>query len=484
MDKALAVAIIREQARRMSILGKLRADCFDKQEAFIEDPSRQKAAICSRRAGKSRAAAVYLFLEAFRKPRTTCLYVALTRSSAKTIMWKLLKSLNRDLQLGLLADDFNESDLAVRLPNGSIIRLFGADSDQKQREKLLGDAYSLVVIDEAASFRINLKGLVYEILKPATADHQGTICMIGTPGDIRNFFYDVTEGKGEDAASWSVHRWNTLDNPFLQKQWADDLKEIDEKRPLYKKTAEYKFMYLGEWAISTSRLVYAFDESQNMCGPGDLDRGLANPEAGAPTFDYYVLAVDLGWNDATAYTIVGWVEGKRTLYVVRSFKKTAQTISDVAVEIKALADSYPFVRMLVDGAAKQAVQELRGRYMIPLQSTDKHDKFSFIRMMNADFVMGHIKVLPGLCDDLIEEWKVLVWAPRSENELVVSPRELESCKNDAADSCLYAWRFAKNYLPADEVVKKIPTSDEQADKFWESKAKASRVRDIWGDEDE
>jgi hypothetical protein len=178
------------------------------------------------------------------------------------------------------------------------------------------------------------------------------------------------------------------------------------------------------------------------------------------------------------------MDGKRTLYVVSSFKKTAQTISDVASEIKTLGHRYPFVRMLVDGAAKQAVQELRGRYMIPLQSTDKHDKFSFIRMMNADFLQGHIKVLPGKCDDLIEEWKVLVWAPRAENEIVVAPRELESCKNDAADSCLYAWRFAKNYLPTEPDPVKAVSPDERADEFWQKKEKTMRVRDIFGEQDE
>jgi hypothetical protein len=478
MDKATAIAVIREQSRRMVVLGKLRASCFGKQLEFIDNPSRQKAALCSRRAGKSRAAAVYLYLEAFRRPRTTCLYVALTRSSAKTIMWSLLKNLNRDLGLGLSSDDFNESDLAVRLPNGSVIRLFGADSDQKQREKLLGDAYSLVIIDEAASFRMNLRGLIYEVLKPATADYQGTICLVGTPSDLRNFFYDVTEQTGEEAGSWWVTKWNTIDNPHMSQQWKNDLAEIDANRPLYKKTAEYKFMYLGEWAISTSRLVYAFDDQVNLAPPPDPNAAMG------PSYDYYVLAVDLGWNDATAYTVVGWQEGKRTLHVLRSFKKPAQTISDVATEIRALGDTYPFMKMLVDGAAKQAVQELRGRYMIPLHPTDKHDKFSFIRMMNSDLLEGHIKVSKEECQDLLTEWGLLVWAPKGEHELTSLPRELESCKNDAADSCLYAWRFARNYLPQPAHVEKLdPNSEKAMDVIWEQKAKSLSVRDVWGDDD-
>jgi hypothetical protein len=468
VNQATAFEALREFVRRAKILKLLRDKCFPQQLAFIDDPSRLKAALCSRRAGKSMAAAIYLLLEAFRRPRTVCLYVALTRGSAKNIMWSLLKKLNRELELGMVPGDFNESDLTARLPNGSFIRLFGADSDQKQREKLLGDEYSLVVVDEAASFRIDLKTLIFSIIKPATDGVLGSIVCIGTPADFRNFFYTITEEDNDDGKQWSRHRWNTLDNPHMRENWTKSLAEIELTRPLYKETPEFKCMYLGQWVLDFDKLVYKFSPERNTIAAKDL-----------PDLDTYLLAIDLGWNDATAFTVVGWRENDSTLYVVESFKKTEMLIDDVAKETKRLGKKYDVVKMMIDGQAKQAVQELKTRYLLPVTPTDKHAKSDFIRMMNTDLLMKRVKLVRGSTEDLAEEWRLLVWDERN----VFARKELDSCKNDAADSCLYAWRASRNYVKSDNDAPEVldPHGEEAVDAFWEEKA--ARINDVFGDDD-
>ena len=61
---------------------------FPAQTAFISDPAKLKVALCTRRSGKSYGAGRYLYQEAYRTPGVRCLYIALTRDSAKKIMWK------------------------------------------------------------------------------------------------------------------------------------------------------------------------------------------------------------------------------------------------------------------------------------------------------------------------------------------------------------------------------------------------------------
>jgi hypothetical protein len=88
----------------------------------------------------------------------SCLYIGLTRESAKRIMWKdILKDINRQRTLGI---QFNESELSAKFPNGSVIYLVGADSNEDERQKLLGQKFVLVVIDEAQAFGIDLRQLV------------------------------------------------------------------------------------------------------------------------------------------------------------------------------------------------------------------------------------------------------------------------------------------------------------------------------------
>jgi len=82
----------------------------------------------------------------------------------------------------------------------------------------------LVVIDEAQAFGIDLRQLVYGVLKPAVADYRGTIVLTGTPGNlIKGLFFDVTNGR---EAGWSGHRWTTYDNPYMAEQWAGEIADL------------------------------------------------------------------------------------------------------------------------------------------------------------------------------------------------------------------------------------------------------------------
>lgn len=96
-------------------------DNFPKQAAFIRSKAKRKAALCTRRAGKSYGIGLYLCEEALKTPRCTVLYLALTRDSARNIMWKdVLKDINYKHGLGAKV---NETLLTMTLPNGSEIKL-------------------------------------------------------------------------------------------------------------------------------------------------------------------------------------------------------------------------------------------------------------------------------------------------------------------------------------------------------------------------
>jgi len=85
--------------------------------------------------------------------------------------------------------------------NGSVVYVPGVDYSEEEKQKLLGQKYKLVVIDEAASFSINLNELVFGILKPAVTDYRGTICLMGMPGNLKKgLFFDLTTGQPLDAA--------------------------------------------------------------------------------------------------------------------------------------------------------------------------------------------------------------------------------------------------------------------------------------------
>ena len=207
---------------------KWRNDLFDYQLGFIDDESQIKTALCSRRSGKTYASCYYLLEEASRYPDIICAYIALTRRSAKRLMWTELKRADRKYMLNI---KFNNAELVAELKNGSQIILAGAD-DEAEVDKLRGSAYRLVIIDEAASFGPHLSVLIEEVLEPALVDHNGTLAMIGTPAaHCSGIFYEATTGIRPE---YSKHSWTIMENPHIphaeewldrrrkQKRWTDD----------------------------------------------------------------------------------------------------------------------------------------------------------------------------------------------------------------------------------------------------------------------
>ncbi len=205
------------------------ASLFTQQKAFVLSPSKAKIAQCTRRAGKTEAASVCLLLAAAATPNSTALYLALTRKSAKNLLWPKLKKLKAQYNIPL---DFNESDLTATLPNGSKIMLYGADQENVV-ERLRGDAYCICVIDEAASFGEHLDYVIEDVIEPALLDYNGGLIMVGSPGptltgpfyracvdpgELRRFARDLTRFNGDLQALMGGLQTRLKE---LEKSWTD-----------------------------------------------------------------------------------------------------------------------------------------------------------------------------------------------------------------------------------------------------------------------
>jgi hypothetical protein len=418
----------------------VRAQATPVQRQFIDHPAKYKAALCSRRAGKSFGpAGLNLIERALTFPNTKHMYLALTRESAKRILWDdVLKTICREVKL---FPKFNETELAVRFDNGSTIYLLGADAKAEEQQKLLGQKYKTIVIDEAGSFRIDLRRLVFKILEPATIDGDGIVCLIGTPGDFigppddRHLFFAATSGarRGEPTSDnedrrWTSFRWNTFDNPHMAGKWEAALNEKLATTPHFSETVEYQTEWLGEWAVDLSKLVYKFDEKKNL---------IAAPPEGLTG---YVIGIDLGYNDATAFHVWGWRPHDNHLYGLKTIREKGQTLDWVAQKLDELRKEFPQAKMVVDGAAKQAVEHLRRVYHQPLKPAAKAGKIDFIRHMNTDLQTERIKVVRSTCGPLIAEWAALIWDDRAR-----IPVEKDGCDNHACDAALYSWRESLHY---------------------------------------
>lgn len=451
-------AALDERKRRAEVILFHRGDpCdpnFTAQNNFIRDKSQLKAGICTRRAGKSFGCGKILFQKALSHPESVQVYIAKTRDSAKRIMLPVMRDINRKYRIRA---KLNKSELSYELPNGSIIYLLGMDADEKQKDKILGQSFLTVIIDEAAFFTTDLHNLVYEHLLPCISDYgdDGQIILISTPSDItRGLYYDVTTGKEK---GWSIHRWSTFDNPYQATKFAKQIELLKTNKPGIENTPLFKRMYLAEWYIDEDNLVYKFKRERNVV------HILPRPED--PKWRN-VLSIDLGYNDDSAFTILSFHPNDPNLYIRYCYKKPKMIVKDVADHINLLQSKYKIDYMVIDPASKQVVMELVNRYGLPLQSAEKSEKHKHIELLNSDMITGTIKLLDGECDKLVEEVTTLVWD--ADKKLKGRWEEHPACPNHLADTLLYGWRYCHPYLwrPEDEE----PTIDEAVEQEWQQEA--------------
>jgi len=436
---------------------------FPEQSAFISDPAKLKIGFCTRRSGKSYGDGRYLLKEAYETPSVSCLYLALTRDSAENIMWRdVLRRLCREL--GLNAKP-NKTKLELTLPNESTVRLLGMDADEDERAKVLGGKYKLVIIDEAAKWRTNLRTLVYEYLKPAVADYRGTIALTSTSSELLSgFFFELTDGHTNEPHCWeregfSCHAWNWRQNPYMREKIAEEIAELEAANPRVRETPGFRRMYdPGEWVIDTTNLVYRYERDRN-----DFDGKLPEHRLGRW---HYVLGVDLGYEDPCAFTVLAYHDHDPTLYVLESYKRGKLDVTATGDEINAIKRRYDIEHTTIDGSAKQAVEEMNARHGVMAEAADKKDKAEHIDLMNADFNAGRIKLAPN-CGPLREEYGALIWDERV-LERQHKRKEHPACDNHATDSAYYGWRHCYQYTS--KVLAPLPPPINSAEWYeWEMK---------------
>lgn len=456
---------------------------FPQQIRFIHDPSKLKALFCTRRSAKSYTAGLYLIHEALSNPGCNCLFVGLTRASAKGIIWKdILRAINNQFGLGA---EFNQTELTMTLSNGSVIAVTGVDADQDEMDKLLGRKYRLVTIDEASMYTVNVHNLVYGVLGPAMVDpnaggQRGTICLMGTASDFpTGLFFDVTTGKER---GWKLFEWTAHDNPYVARQWQEALSEIAAERPLYMETPQFKQWYLNQWVIDEEKLVYKFSAERNLVKslPHLFDDGWTR-----------VLGVDLGWEDDNAFTLTQYHQNDPNLYVKRFLKKKKLTFDQVEQVIQGFIKADAPHKIVIDGANKQGVESMRVRSSIPFEYADKTDKATFIEICNGDMVQGKVKILDVECNrPLWTEMAALVW--QTDGDRIKFPKkEHPSLPNHGCDSFLYAWRNGYHYHSAPAEKKIIQGSrqwyEQQSENIWErerEKLQEANEQNLWPEQPE
>ena len=433
-NSLLKRAARQELARRRqsgdSIRNKLLRLLSPIQKDFVTDDSRFKTARCSRRAGKTFADAIYLIIEAVSAPNTPCLYLGLTRDSAKGAIWSVITTILQELDI---QHEALASGPRINFNNGSFIQLLGADA-ANARNRIRGRKFKLVVVDEMGFF-MGADDLILSLL-PTLADLQGSMVMTSSPGiQLAGFFYEADVGNLKD--SWKQYYWTLLDNPHFQKP---------SKNPKYATTGEeeldrictlqfggnrshpvFRREYLGEWVSDDASRVYPYTRDKNLIPvPYKFEES------------EYGLGIDFGSTSYNAICVLKYSRYNREVQIVESWKKSGMHIDELAKIVDNFIIKYKPSVIIGDegGLGKAIAKELRYRYNIPVSAAEKMEKSWYQRVFAADLYSGFIKIVEPQNRELLLEWDRI-----AKDEL---GEEIKGPQNHIADATLYIYRRIYN----------------------------------------
>lgn len=401
-----------------------------KQRAFIEDQSRRKAILGGRRGGKSEGAFRWACLDWEKHPEMRVPIVAITKGHAKRIYGPIIARMKRLFEMPY---KYNELTGDVTFPNGYTIWLVGADKDTEV-EKMRGPAYAKAIIDEPGSFPDHrLRYLCEDILDPALMDVMGPLALVGTPGlNPAGYYYERTTGDGK-LSKWSTHHFTCLDNPYvkgheyLEEKRKDN--EWDEQNPTYIRE------YMGAWILDKASKVYQWDRDKNAFQR--LPSGLAWRDC---------VAVDIGWDDNTAFSYGCASKSLPDIFVKRCWRLSNPTVPRIAAELMKLKANSAQLRIVMDtaGGAKVIAETLRREYSLPVMPAFKPEKLNRIHDARSRLQAGTLKFNLQGCRDLTDEADILPWNEKRDDHH-------EDFLDDCWDATLYLIReLIHQYKPEEQ----------------------------------
>lgn len=408
--------------------GIIRTPEFEIQNKILDDrESRFKALNATRRGAKSSTEVMDHIEVCDQYPKSKTVYMGLTLDSVTEICWDIFKDFNERYKLGL---KFNNTKKIVFYPNGSRTRLFGLDASARQMAKILGQKLRKASIDEAGSITIDLEEFCFQKVRPALIDlaPYSWLTLLGTCENIPNTYFErVTKGQC-DKFDWKIYRWTSYDNPFVAKQWAAEIEDITKRTPLALETSAFKTHYLNIWCSDDDLLIIPASRMKMI---------EALPKLGGRKDNewLFMLGVDLGYNDATAYTLLAFNWNYKAAIICMTFKSTEQDLTDVANVINQMKADYGLSFIVVDGANKQGVEEIKKRHNLhEIEIAEKLGKATYLRLLKDEIIQEKVEFINGSCEPLKKEWQSLQW--KDQMKVLEDPR----CQNHLSDSTLYIWR--------------------------------------------
>jgi len=240
---------------------------FEYQRKVFEDLFilNKKYVFCNwpRKSGKSEVAARFLILKALMINHSTLYYVCETRENAEQVIWSRLQQMipAKYLQQG----GFRESTKEVRFNNGSIIKLYGSNSN---KDALIGTSPDSLVYDE---YRTH-KSTFHDVMMPNVFKKHCQILIISTPPDVLdvdqyNMYKAMEDYCKEDPTK---RAYTTMDCWHGNPQQQEFYKELEGYYTSVNRYNEFRRECLCEYVKGTVKSMFPEFQSDDLIPHSDI----------------------------------------------------------------------------------------------------------------------------------------------------------------------------------------------------------------------
>lgn len=316
-----------------------------------------------------------------------------------------------------------EKDKVYKFPSGATLT-FGYLDTKSDLDRYQGAELQYIGFDEATQFPEQFYRYLLSRLRRRKGSKIPLRARLGAnPGGIGHMWVYKRFVEGSEATPdrpFCLAPGRTFipararDNPYLDvEEYSRSLAQLDENTR--------RQLEDGIWVQDASGLVYRKPETALQPPNGDWS---------------YLLGIDFGVKDATAFVVLGWRPHDRTVYVLESFKQSGLTVTEAAEKCLELQRQYPFSKVVGDvgGMGKAFAEEFIRRYSIPLEPAAKTNKRGYQGLLNGVIERKELVVIEPTNTALLKELSELPWKDESHQQ------EADGFDNHLADALLYAWR--------------------------------------------
>ena len=297
------------------------------QQTVANDENRFKVLVTGRRFGKTHLCIRELCKSAAKNPGSINWYVSPSYRMSKQITW--IQLVNKLSSLKWIAQK-NEAELTLKLKNGSIIALKGADSP----DSLRGVGLDFLVVDE---FQDVPQQAWTEVLRPTLSDKRGRALFCGTPKGVGSWSHRLfTQAIHEEG--WNAWQFTTVEGGNVPEEELESARrDLDDKT--------FAQEYLATFNSYSGVVYYNFDYKGTV-------KKLEKPETG-------VIYVGQDFNYMPQSTVIAQLIGKQ-LHIFDEIKMMGSSTDEVVKEIK---HRYPHSKVVIfpDPAGKQRKTSAGGR---------------------------------------------------------------------------------------------------------------------------